>query len=154
MKGGIAAAMVTSISSIIAAADPPLKPSTIDALRDAALKSSESIDIFTDYVLSHRSGWEEKKSIPNTKPKANPNPNPNLDCEEKTSIGKEKYLWFLNHVSFCNKSVIELVNIGRQQLDRAQTMLEVEKRRNDAAGLPSSLPLARDIEAQINATEA
>ena len=71
---------------------------------------------------------------------------------KNASIGEGNYHWFLRHVSFVNSTSEDLTRIGADQLSRAAAMLEVEGRRNDAAGLPKRVPLYPSLAAQVNDT--
>lgn len=123
--------MIASAEAVISSADPPLTQATADTLRRAAQDSAVALGRFTSFVAARCSTWTGN-----------------------SSIGEARYSWFLRHVSFLTYSTGELVDIGRQQLARAETMLQIQKRRNDATGVPPTVPLAKDLPSQINATVA
>lgn len=53
-------------------------------------------------------------------------PEPKFCASRSSCRVQENYHWFLQHVSFVNYSTPELLDIGRQQLARAESMLEVQ----------------------------
>jgi carboxypeptidase C (cathepsin A) len=118
-----------SIDAIISSSQPPLSSQTASALTNAANAAGVHLTLFSQYVYNSQSQWSTN-----------------------SSIGEANYLWFLQHVSFVNYSTKELRDIGRQQLARATTMLDMEKIKNDANHAPPLPPLAKSIQEQQNQT--
>ena len=107
-----------SISALSAAAS--LDPGTASQLSAAATAAGAALTHFGAFVASASPHWATN-----------------------ASIGEDNYHWFLQHVSFINSTSDKLTHTGAAQLARAAAMLEVEVRRNNAAGLPKHVPLYR-----------
>jgi hypothetical protein len=122
-------ALESSTAAIIDAVRPPLDAATAATLTAAAHAAASSLQSFSVFVALGTAHWPTN-----------------------SSIGSENYLWFLRHVSLVNTTTDALLQMGRQQLSRARAMADVERRRNDRAGVPPTVPLAPDLASQINAT--
>ena len=148
-------ALRRSLAALANACAPPLNATTLAALTEASSSACDALTSFTQWVATgstSQTGNVDKGKfgvagddavlVWDTSPAA-------------AVIGEDRYHWFLQHVSFANYSSADLVQLGRQQLARADALLAVETRRNDATGVPpaaQSLPLATSVAAQISAT--
>ena len=122
-------ALKLSMQAIIATSQPPLSTKIATALIDGAKEAGTYLTQFTEFVHTSQSNWSTN-----------------------SSVGEANYLWFLQHVSFVNYTTTELKDIGRQQLARAETMLEMEKRKNDVNKVAPLPPIAKSLLAQQKAT--
>ena len=126
-KARVTMHLQASISALCAAAK--LDSHTASQLLAATTTAATALNLFGSFVSQASPHWAKN-----------------------ASIGEGNYHWFLRHVSFVNSTSEDLTRIGAAQLSRAAAMLEVEGRRNDAAGLPKHVPLYRNLATQVNAT--
>jgi hypothetical protein len=72
------------------------------------------------------------------------------EMPEETAVGQENYEFFLNQVALLPFTPEQLLNLSRQEWDRAVSFEQYEKQRNQSL---SDLKLAVNIDQQIKATE-